>query len=216
MPYANYLPVFWEGRNDFGWTAQILSDLAGQVATVAPGQDYIVLSIINENRPSEWYGVSGNVNYLWLVAFNEQLEATFGSHYIDVRKLLVDAYDPAQATDVTDYQHDVVPTSLRAVNQKANLANAIGPDDTSITLVNASGISGPNTIVKIDDGANAESVLVTAVSGNILAITRGFGGNRTSHLAGVPIEQVNIVHLNAQGYQVVANAVAQYLSAYAQ
>jgi hypothetical protein len=216
MPYANYLPVFWEGRNDLGWTAQILSDLAGQVATVAPGQDYVVLSIINENRPSEWYGVSGNVNYQWIVSFNEQLASLYGSHYIDVRKLLVDAYDPTQATDVSDYQHDEPPSSLRAVDQQATLANSIGPDDTSITLMNASSIPGPASIVKIDNKANAENVLVTAVSGNTLTVTRGYGGNQTSHIAGAPIEQDDIGHLNAQGHQVVASAVAQYLSAYAQ
>lgn len=213
-PYANYLPVFWEGRNDFGATAQILSDLAGQVATVPPGQDYLVLSVININRPVEWYGVSGNDLYQWVIPFNEQLASIYGSHYIDVRKLLVDAYDPTQATDVTDYQHDEPPTSLRALDQTATLANSIGPNDTTITLANESGIPGVTSIVKIDNGANAENVLVTAVSGKTLTVTRSFGGNQTSHAAGAPIEQDDEVHLNGKGYQVVANAVAQYLSAY--
>jgi hypothetical protein len=217
-PYANYLPVFWEGRNDFGsaWTNQILSDLAAQVATVPHGQDYLVLSVINENRPEEWYGVSGNDLYQWLIPFNEQLESIYGSHYLDVRKLLVDAYDPTQATDVTDYQHDEVPSSLRAIDNMATLAFSIGPNDTAITLTQPNFPPGSNSILKIDNGAIAENVLVTAVSGNRLTVTRGFGGNQTSHAAGAHIIQDDIVHLNAQGYQVVANAVADYLSAYAQ
>jgi lysophospholipase L1-like esterase len=217
-PYANYIPVFWEGRNDFAWTGQILSDLAGQVATVAPGQDYVVLSVINENRPVEWYGASGNFSYQWLIPFNEQLGSIYGSHYMDIRKILVDAYDPAQATDVTDYQHDEPPSSLRAILMESTLASAIGPADTSITL-NAT--KPPNripvvtTIVKIDDGANAENVQVTAVNGDTLTVTRGFGGTQTAHAAGAPIVALDMVHLNAQGHQIVANAVAQYLSAYA-
>jgi hypothetical protein len=215
-PYANYIPVFWEGRNDFEWTTQILSDLAGQVATVPAGQDYVVLSIININRPTEWYGVSGNNLYQWLIPFNEQLASIYGSHYIDVRKLLVDAYDPTQATDVTDYQHDEPPTSLRAIDQKATLATSIGPNDTTIIYNKiSSGIPGTTSILKIDDGAIAENVLVTAVAGNVLTVTRGFGGNQTSHAAGAPIVQYDEVHFNGNGYQIVANAVAKYLSAYA-
>ncbi len=216
-PYANYIPVFWEGRNDFEWADQILSDLAGQVQTVAHGQDYLVLSILNENRPSEWYGVSGNDLYQWLIPFNQQLGSIYGSHYIDVRKLLVDAYDPTQATDVSDYQHDEPPSSLRAVDQQGTLLVAVGSTDTSIAIkTNTGNIPGAGSIIKIDSGANAENVLVTSASGNTLTVTRGFGGNQTSHAAGVPIEQNDIIHLNAQGHQIVANAVAQYFSAYAQ
>ena len=215
-PYSSALPIFWEGRNDFMWTAQILSDLAGQVATVPTGQDYAVLSIINMQRPSEWYGVSGNTLYQWLIPFNEQLESIYQSHYIDIRKILVDAYDPTQATDVTDYQHDEVPTSLRAIDIEGTLVNAIGPNDTTITLTSKSGnfpISG--SILNLDTGANAELVQVTAASGDTFSVTRGYGGNQTSHAAGVPMKMNDIIHLNAQGSQVVACAVAHYLSAYA-
>jgi len=214
-PYANYIPVFWEGRDDFDWPVQILSDLAGQVATVSPGQNYVILSILNENRPQEWYGVPGNGLYQWLIPFNEQLGAIYGPHYIDVRKLLVNAYDATQATDVSDYQHDEPPSSLRAVDQVGTLVNSIGPADTSITITTVTGdIPGAGSIVKIDTGANAENVLVTATSGKTMTVTRGFGGNQTSHTAGVPVEQPDIIHLNAKGCQIVANAVAQYLSAY--
>jgi hypothetical protein len=214
-PYANYIPVIWAGRNDMDWTKQILSDIANQVATVPPGQDYLVMSIINENRPAEWLGVSGNTLYQWLIPFNEQLGSIYGSHYIDIRKVLVDAYDPTQATDVTDYQHDEVPSSLRAVDQQGTLINSIGSTDTTITVRTLTGdVPGVGSIIKIDNGDIAENVLVTAVSGKILTVTRGFGGNQTSHVAGAPIVSDDIVHLNAQGYLVVANAVAQYLSAY--
>jgi hypothetical protein len=129
----------------------------------------------------------------------------------------VDAYDPTQATDVSDYQHDEPPSSLRAVDQQGTLLVAVGSTDTSIAIkTNTGNIPGAGSIIKIDSGANAENVLVTSASGNTLTVTRGFGGNQTSHAAGVPIEQNDIIHLNAQGHQIVANAVAQYFSAYAQ
>lgn len=212
-PYANYIPIFWEGRNDFMWTVQILSDLAAQVATVPAGQNYLILSIINEQRQYEWIGQNG---YEWLIPFNEELGTIYGSHYMDIRAVLVGSYDPTQATDVSDFQNGEVPTSLRAIDQEGTLASAIGPDDTSVTMkLQCCDIPGAGSIVKIDTGANAENVVVTAVSGSTMTVTRGFGGNQTSHLAGVPVIATEIVHLNAQGAQIVANAVAQYLSAYA-
>jgi lysophospholipase L1-like esterase len=45
-------------------------------------------------------------------------------------------------------------------------------------------------------------------------VVRGFAGAQTSHAAGVAVEQTDYIHLNAQGYQVVADAVAEYFSAY--
>jgi lysophospholipase L1-like esterase len=45
-------------------------------------------------------------------------------------------------------------------------------------------------------------------------VVRNYGGLNTSHAAGAPVTETDAIHLNAQGYQVVANAVAQYLYAY--
>ena len=209
-PYAGYLPVFWEGRNNLGQPAQILSDLAAQVATVPSGQNYLVMSIINENTQSEWIGEG---NYGRLIALNSQLAAIYGSHYRDIRTVLVDSYNPAQITDVSDYNHDEVPTSLRAVDGYTTLVNSIGPADTTITIQ-----PGPLIdlyhILTIDTGANAENVSVTAISGNTLTVQRNFGGVDTAHAAGAPVTETDLDHLNAQGAQIVANAVAQYLSVY--
>jgi len=213
-PYAGYLPVFWEGRNNFTATTQILSDLAGQVATVSPGQNYLVLSIMPENRQSEWPG--GGFDYEWLTSFNNQLGTIYGSHYLDIGKILVGSYDPStdnSAVDASDYSHDEPPTSLRAISAYTTLANSIGPADTSITVQSANAIA-IGDMLTIDTGANAENVSVTAISGNTLTVVRTFGGVDTSHAAGAPVTASDIDHLNAQGYQIVADAVAQYLSAY--
>jgi hypothetical protein len=213
-PYASYLPIFWEGHNNYMATAQVLSDLASQVATVPTTQDYLILSITNNNSEGQWMG---GLNYGQITALNTQLASVYGSHYLDIREVLVNSYNPALITDVSDYGHDEVPTSLRGiVIQNATLSNAIGPSDTAFTINTAVNEDlRVNAILTIDSGANAENVCITAVNGNTVTVERNYGGNNVSHSAGAAVVETDPVHLNAQGYQVVANAVAQYLSAYA-
>jgi hypothetical protein len=212
-PYAAYLPVFWEGRNNYNNGPQIISDLAAQVATVPSGQNYLVMSVTNDNRQWEWIGEGG---YQLIIAVNIQLASIYGSHYLDIRKVLVDSYNPALITDVSDYAHDEVPTSLRGiVFENLTLGNAISPSDTTFIVNNPNRTPlAPTGVLTIDTGDNAENVVITAVSGNNITVQRNFGGNDASHAAGAPIVLTDPVHLNAQGYQVVANAVAQYLAAY--
>jgi hypothetical protein len=212
-PYANYLPVFWEGRNNYLDGPQILSDLAAQVATVPSGQNYLVMSIINDNRQDEWIGGAG---YQVIVATNSNMAAKFGSHYLDIRKVLVDSYNPASVVDVSDHEHDEIPTSFRGIIfTNLTLVNAIGPSDTTFVVNNPNLTPlGPTGILTLDTGENAENVVITAVNGSTITVQRSFGGNDTSHAAGAPIVLTDAVHLNAQGYQVVANAVANYLAAY--
>ena len=215
-PYASYLPVFWEGRNNLTATTQILSDIAAQVATVSPGQNYLVLSITNENRQTEW---PGGIYYKWIISFNDQLAALYGSHYLDLRKILVDSYDPStddSIVDASDYSHDEPPTSLRAIIAYTTLVNSIGPADTIVTIqpITSAVRLIVGDILTIDTGANAENVSITAISGDTLTVVRNYGGVNTSHAAGAPVTVSDQDHFNAQGAQVVANAVAQYLSAY--
>jgi hypothetical protein len=140
----------------------------------------------------------------------------YGSHDLNIRKVLVDSYNPDLVVDVSDHDLDEIPTSLRGiVFDNLALGNAIGPSDTTFIVSNPNvtplGVTG---ILTIDTGRNAENVVITAVSGTTITVQRNFGGNDTSHAAAAPIVLTDIGHLNAQGYQVVANAVAQYLSAY--
>ncbi|HEY1159981.1 MAG TPA: hypothetical protein VGE83_05090 [Terracidiphilus sp.] len=215
-PYAGYLLVFWEGRNNLTATTQILSDIADQIATVSPGQNYLVLSITNENRPLEW---PGGIYYKWIISFNDQLATLYGSHYLDLRKILVDSYDPStddSIVDASDYSHDEPPTSLRAIIAYTTLVNSIGPADTIVTIqpIPSADRLIIGDILTIDTGANAENVSITAISGNTLTVLRNVGGVDISHAAGAPVTISDQDHFNAQGAQVVANAVAQYLSAY--
>jgi lysophospholipase L1-like esterase len=67
----------------------------------------------------------------------------------------------------------------------------------------------------IDTGENAENVQITAISGSTVTVTRNVGGLNASHAAGAPVTETDTLHLNRKGAQVVANAVAAFLSPYA-
>jgi hypothetical protein len=202
------LPIFWEGRNNFLTPSQVLSDLAAQVAIVPSDQDYFVVSILNGNHPPEWIN---NSEYDDVIHLNEQLANTYGSHYLDVRSVLVSHYNPNSTIDVSDYKHDEVPTSLRAVEGTGTLAVSIGPADKSIT-VNFAGTLNVDDVLTIDSGENAENVVVVAVYADHATVVRNIGGLNTSHDAGAPMTQSSWIHLNAQGYQIVAQVVAEFLA----
>jgi hypothetical protein len=210
-PYSGYVAIFWEGRDNLQYEAQVLSDIAAQVATVPSGRDYAVLSIPTSNDPAEW---SSGANYAQIVALNNQLANLYGSHYLDARKALVESYDSTSIIDTSDYKHDEPPTSLRAVYGAGTLGAAIGATDTGLTVNLASGTLTANSILTIDTGGNAENVHITSVSGSTATVVRGFGGNNCAHLAGATVSETDPLHLNAQGYQVIAKLVAQYLSTF--
>jgi hypothetical protein len=210
-PYAGYIPIFWEGRNDASNEAQVLADLAAQVATVPSGQTYLVISVTNNNIDDEWMGGAG---YKQIVPLNNQLANIYGSHYLDLRSLLVSHYNPDLITDVSDYQHDEPPTSLRAIVTIGTLVNPIGPTDNVLTVNLDSTIITINDILTVDSGDNAENMAIQSVSGNQVTVKRNYGGLNTSHAAGAPITETDYIHFNAQGDQLVANAVADFLSAY--
>src|SRR5579871_809087 len=97
QPNTSDIPIFWEGRNNIlqttvgPWGAQqVLSDIAAQVAAVPAGKSYLVLSILNENYSAER---SGGFFYENVIEFNNSLSKIYGSHYLDIRSLLVNAYD---------------------------------------------------------------------------------------------------------------------------
>ncbi|MGD0548263.1 MAG: hypothetical protein ABR991_10620 [Terracidiphilus sp.] len=133
---------------------------------------------------------------------------------MDIREMLVDSYNPALITDCSDYSHDVPPTSLRAFSGSGTLGHAIGPSDTTFTVNFTAGGASLYKIMTIDTGDNAENVEISAINGSTVTVVRNFGGLNTSHAAGAPVTATDYVHLNAQGYQIVANEVAKYLSAY--
>ncbi|MDR3772636.1 MAG: hypothetical protein P4L26_04760 [Terracidiphilus sp.] len=210
--YAAWIPVLWEGRNDHNDNSWILFDIAAQVATVPSGQTYLVLANINANDPNEWIG---GPSYAAEISLNNRLANSYGPHYLDIRQVLVSSYDPSQATDVADFNHDEPPTSLRAINAIGVLTEPMGPADTALTFNTSVGSLGAGGVLTVGTGENAENVLITAITGHTATVERDLGGANVAHETGTPLTETDLLHLNAKGYQIVANAVAQFLSAYA-
>ena len=211
-PYQNYLPVFWEGRNNLLKTSagpygpsQIESDIAAQVATLPADSNYLVLSVLNENAKAER---KGGPNYATLTTLNNALAATYGTHYLDVRSLLVNSYDPSSPVDVTDYENDMPPTSLGAISAEGTLVDAIGTTDKTFTINLTSGKLRAYATLVIDN----ESIQCLVISASTATdCIRGYGGSLSSHIAGSAVTQHDGTHLNKQGYTIVANAVAKKL-----
>jgi hypothetical protein len=212
-PYAKYLPIFWEGRNDLLHTtagpwgpAQIESDIAAQVATVPKGMNYLVLSVLNEDAPNER---RGGGTYTTLTELNKSLAATYGPHFLDVRSILVNSYNPSSPIDVTDHENDMIPfASLGAIEGQGTLATDIGATDTSFSINLAAGSLHASATITIDD----EKIFLLSVSGStVTSAIRGYGGIVSSHSTAAAVTEYDGCHLNKQGYTIVANAVAAAL-----
>jgi hypothetical protein len=90
------------------------------------------MSITNDNRQDEW---SGGTGYNVITATNSKIEVMFGFHYLDIRRVLVESYNPDSVVDVSDNEHDEIPTSLRGIiYDNITLVNAIGPSDTTFVV----------------------------------------------------------------------------------
>jgi lysophospholipase L1-like esterase len=213
-PFARYVSIFWEGRNNLFPTsagpwgqARILSDIAAQVATVPAGQTYLVLSVANEDTPAE---LSSGAHYSTIIELNDKLSSIYGNHYLDIRSILVNAYNPSLPTDVSDFKNDVVPTSLRSIQAQGTLVGNIGTADTSFSVNVTTGTLIAGEILTVDN----ENIRILEVSGStVTSATRGSGGKLASHSAGAAVSESEQTHLNKQGDKVVAEAVAAKLAA---
>ena len=212
-PYQNYLPIFWEGRDNLFTTsagpwgpAQIESDIAAQVAALPKGLNYLVLPVMNENYAAER---KGGANYATLMSLNNTLAATYGSHYLDVRSVVVNAYNPSSPVDVTDHKYDMPPTSLGAVTATGTLVAKIGTTDTKFTVKLTAGTLRVSQNLVIDN----ESIHILSVSASTVTLcTRGYGGVLSAHSAGAAVTERDPTHLNKQGYTIVANALQSKLA----
>lgn len=211
-PYQAYLPILWEGRNNLFATskgpygpAQIESDVAAQVAALPKSLNYVVLSVLNQNYPQERRGGS---SYATVVGLDNNLSTIYGTHYLDVRSLLVGSYDSASPIDVSDYNADVIPTSLAAISAQGTLVGAVSKTATTFSVKLSAGTLSNHFNLVIDN----ENINILTVSGStVTSCVRGYGGTAAAHSAGAAVTGHDPTHLNNQGYTIVANAVAKKL-----
>jgi lysophospholipase L1-like esterase len=110
------LTVIWAGRNNAYATDTVKADIAAMVVALAPGTPYLVVGVTNTTAEIK----SSDPNYpdrwkLHLVdKLNAALAETYGPRFVDVRPLLVGAYDPSLEQDRLDHEQDIIPSSLRS------------------------------------------------------------------------------------------------------
>lgn len=111
--------IIWAGRNDYPDPEQVKDAIGAMMRAATSSQPthrpILLLGVINgagEDFNSTAYGQ--------IIEINNYLRERYPENYavddagLDVREALVAAYDSGEAQDVTDYNGDVVPDSLRA------------------------------------------------------------------------------------------------------
>jgi len=111
IPKHGYPTIIWAGRNDYTDTTNVKTYINDMVLALGNNPNYIVLSILNGSMGAN--EMKGGAGYNTIIALNKALERAYGSHYVDVRKTLVEAYNPAIPYDVYCYNQDIPPLSLR-------------------------------------------------------------------------------------------------------
>jgi lysophospholipase L1-like esterase len=105
--------VFWTGNNFYD-PQGLESDIAKCVAFLSTRR-YIVLSLTNAGDE----GI-GTAPYDELAQINAEFAQAYPDNFIDIRRILVNSYDPTDPQDVQDHGNDIPPSSLRNDNWHLN------------------------------------------------------------------------------------------------
>lgn len=205
--HKGWCAVFWAGRNNYSSGATVLSDIAGMVAALPSPACYVVLSIPNSNLSTEW---SGTGNYNTIIALNQSLASAYPSNYIDIRALLIAAYNSGNAEDIIDQGHDVDPSTLRDPDGTGTLNGAIASTSTcTINLTNTGVTIGAGYTLTVD----SEKIYVSAASsGNVTGCTRGYAGTTAAtHTNGTSFTGTDPLHLSTAGNLIVAQQVQSWI-----
>ncbi len=106
--------VFWMGQNNFYDPQGVKSDIAKCIVFLANNK-FIVMALLNAGDE----GI-GTTSYDQLAQINAALAQGYPDNFIDIRRILVNNYDPTNPQDVQDHNNDVPPTSLRNDNEHLN------------------------------------------------------------------------------------------------
>lgn len=210
-----WFTVIWSGRNNISPTSTVENDIANMVAQLPNPKQFIVMSILNgEYGPNESCANGGGTSYNIIQQLNNYFASEYPNNYLDIRSLLVDQYNPSIGADVIDYNNCVPPQSLRAVDASGTITTAITPSTTQFTVATTSVIvpSAGNIL-----NVGSEKMYVTAASGTLITVTRGYGSTTAaSYATSTGYTGIDTLHLSAAGYtfvaQKVANKIAQLAS----
>lgn len=202
----------WAGRNDVSQSipqATLLANIASMVALLNPGGRFDVMAIINsEAEPS------GSANYATILSDNATLAALYPG-YVDIRSILIAAYNAANLVDVQDHTNDIPPYTLRAVTASGTMSAAVASTVTCSTTAIA--MPGGTTLATYDVVLiDSEYILITAFSGaNITGCTRGYAGSTAAtHTTSSSFKVTDYLHLGYNGYQLVASTIGSWIAAH--
>ena len=197
--------IIWSGRNNYNAPATVKADIAAMVAHMTT-TNYLIMGILNGNYASEIKGQSG---YNTITTLNADLAATYGDKFLDIRRLLVDSYNPASNLDVIDFNNDIVPSSLRADNIHLTAAG-YGIVAQKVYAKYPAAPAGSNTINTLTDTSSTASLLVpgnwslgtlpTAANDAVLDVYGGTG-IRTLSAGNVTMGSLNLI-TNAGTYSI--------------
>lgn len=108
--------VIWAGRNNYRGPDWVKTHIAEMVAAL-DHDNYLIVGITNSVEEPR-----GGERLKIIDTLNAELKAAYGVRFVDVRPLLVAAYDKTRPQDVTDHENDVVPASLRSDKLHLNTA----------------------------------------------------------------------------------------------
>lgn len=108
--------VIWAGRNNYRGPEWVKTHIAEMVAAL-DHDNYLVVGITNSSEEPK-----GGDRLRIMDTLNTDLKATYGIRFVDVRPLLVAAYDKTLPQDVADHENDLVPASLRSDKLHLNTA----------------------------------------------------------------------------------------------
>lgn len=101
----------WVGRNNASDAQDVIDNVADIVSSLKnKAVRYLVLSVLN--GAGEVSGTSAHANIVQNI--NAFLSSTYPDNYIDIRQVLIDAYDSTQSQDTQDRANDTIPSSLRS------------------------------------------------------------------------------------------------------
>jgi hypothetical protein len=175
---------------------------------------YVVMSVLNQEGQNT---TNDPTDYNSVISINSTFKSDYPSTYFDVRKYLVNSYNPSLPMDVIDYDNDTPPTSLRATYPAGNtLAQSITASTTVFNVVSTGGNIASNYILEV----GSEDMYVTASTNNggnsyTITVTRGYASSTpTSYSNGQTFTSVDPLHLNATGYATVAQGLANWIKLY--
>ncbi len=101
--------VIWIGRNNLNEVDRVMSDYANMIAEMqAKRKKFLVLA-----PPNAAGEVVGNANYGYCIQIRDLLREKYPNNFIDIRRRIVESYNPGIPQDVVDRNNDIPPSSLR-------------------------------------------------------------------------------------------------------